>query len=89
MNPNLIFIYRFWVQVVISLLVLIFCGVGLAAGGREGRRNETLYSNLVFLVIGYWFPSPGQNKQQESGTNIGFSEQTTIVTEGQEKNANS
>ena len=88
MNPNNIFLYRFWVQVAISLLVLVFCGFGLISGGREGRRNETLYSNLVFLVIGYWFPSPGQNKQQEGGTSIGISEQT-IVNSGDVKDANS
>lgn len=63
MNLALVPLYRFWVQVIISLGVLTFCGVGLTT---NDKRHETLYSNLIFLVIGYWFPSPGnQIKRNE------------------------
>lgn len=78
MNTNSLFLYKFWVQVVISLSVLTFCGVGLSS---SIRRNENLYSNLAFLIIGYWLPSPGgQNKKEENQISI-ESEQTNINTE--------
>lgn len=76
MNPNLMPLYRFWVQVAITFLILIFCGFNLSNPGK-GRANNPLYSNLVFFIIGFWLPSPGGQTRKE-GQVIENSEQTNL-----------
>lgn len=61
MNLTQMPLYRFFVQVSITFMILIFCGIGLTSNTRQ----QTLYSNLVFLIIGYWLPSPGSGSKKE------------------------
>lgn len=77
MNINLISLYRFWVQVFVGLLVLSFCGFGIIS---RDLRNVTLYSNLGFLVLGWFTPSPGAQVKKDDSQIAIDSEQTNIVS---------
>lgn len=62
MKLALIPLYRFWIQVIVSVAVLVFCGVGIVS---RDRLNGSFYSNLFYLVLGNLLPSPGGQGKKE------------------------
>lgn len=82
MNLTLMPLYRFWVEVAISIIVLVFSFYTLAVPPTKGANNKGLAGNLIFLVIGYWIPSNSTLKKE--GQTIENSEQTIYVEKSKE-----
>lgn len=76
MNLQLIPLYRFWIQVIVSIAVLLFCGVGIVS---KDRLNGSFYSNLFYLVLGNLLPSPGSSSKKDSSEIAIETENTNIV----------
>ena len=76
-------LYQFWVQVGLTGTLALFCMFNLSFQGKGNRSNEALYSSILSLLVGYWLPSPANNKQ---GNNVAIdSEQTNVMTNSEEK----
>lgn len=75
MNLSLLPLYRFWMQIIVSVAVLIFCGVGIVS---KDRLNGSFYSNLFYLVLGNLLPSPGGSGKKE-GDNVAIDSAETNV----------
>lgn len=85
MNLSLLPLYRFWMQIIVSIAVLVFCGVGIVS---KDRLNGSFYSNLFYLVLGNLLPSPGGSGKKEGDQVAIESEQTNVFPEikNQDKN---
>lgn len=62
-------------QIIVSIAVLIFCGVGIVS---KDRLNGSFYSNLFYLVLGNLLPSPGGSGKKE-GDQIAIDSESTNV----------
>jgi hypothetical protein len=49
---------RFWLQAILSLIVVVFCLDQISKGNTDG-----VYWATVSAILGYWFPSPIENKK--------------------------
>lgn len=85
MNLSLLPLYRFWIQAALTFIILVFSLFNLSSSSRNAIRNQNLYSNLVFFIIGFWLPSPG-NQIKRDGQIVEHSEHTNIYPiEGNKK----
>jgi hypothetical protein len=52
--------FKFIFQCVLTLVILGFCIIQLANGGRDGQgKNDALYWGGITSILAWWMPSPG------------------------------
>jgi len=51
---------RFKMQVILSLIIVIFCIVNIMAG-----RTEAAFWSTLSGILGYWLPTPQEIKRNE------------------------
>lgn len=56
-------LYKFYMQVGLSVAIFAFAAINLSSTARKNRGNEALYASLLTGVFTYWMPSPGQKKE--------------------------
>lgn len=66
-------------QIIVSVAVLLFCGVGIVS---KDRLKGSFYSNLFYLVLGNLLPYPGGSGKKE-GDSIAIDSGETNVFQGE------
>ena len=68
----------FRMQAILSISLMAFCMIQLSRPPKQ--VNESLYSSLLFAIVGWWLPNPGSKKQ----SNVAIDSQTTNVVANEE-----
>lgn len=79
-------LYKFYMQVGLSISVFLFSAINLSISVRGSRGNSALYASFLSAVVFFWMPSPGQKKE---GDSVAIdSEQTNVFSDTTKQDKN-
>jgi hypothetical protein len=62
-SNNKLEIYKFWIQVLFSTIVLSLCAFQLVS--KHSQENQAMYWGGLTGVLAYWLPSPSNSRDSE------------------------